>query len=388
MPHFDVFLSYSSVDRVWTEKLKDDLGRYGVTVWLDKDKIRPGDMFVGALEQALKESLVVALIVSPDSVASGWVEEEYHRALQLTKDKLPLRLIPVVLRDAELPGFLQIRQPVDFRNPSEYSLKIAELVWGIKGEKPTDVLDLSAPEPSVDAISEDIEVLEKCFRHAAGYIGFGYEELHFTLKVFDDGSAQLIRTVKMQAYETVEKLDQYLMVPTSRRPDVFAVADVEVLHSSNPLTILSLDDSSRAVAQTEQKILLLNITPPLKMGDIIEFETTERIRPGTIALLYDQLEKGKKDNTLALDVSWPTKKLFLEVFLPDKFRLVKAQPDVWRGPSDISVEKVSKEMLRMLSTRLEQQHNQRYFKVWLEINYPRQGYTYVLRWTPPHRERL
>ena len=34
-------------------QLKDDLIRYGLKVWLDKDKIRPGDLFVEALETAL-----------------------------------------------------------------------------------------------------------------------------------------------------------------------------------------------------------------------------------------------------------------------------------------------------------------------------------------------
>ena len=50
-------------------------------VWLDKDEIRPGDLFAKALEQGLAASRAVALVVSPEAMASGWVEREYYRAL-------------------------------------------------------------------------------------------------------------------------------------------------------------------------------------------------------------------------------------------------------------------------------------------------------------------
>jgi hypothetical protein len=147
MPKFDVFLSHNSVDKPWAIKLKDHLQRYGILVWLDKDEIRPGDLFAKALEEGLANSRAVALIVSPDAMVSGWVSEEYYSALSLAKAKQsPLHLIPVMLRDAELPGFLAGRNWVDFREESTYSQNVWKLVWGITGNKPAEVLDLGAPD--------------------------------------------------------------------------------------------------------------------------------------------------------------------------------------------------------------------------------------------------
>jgi hypothetical protein len=147
IPQFDVFLSYSSVDAIWVMKLKDDLLRYRVSVWLDKDEIRPGDLFAEALEQALDNCRAVGLIVSPEAIASGWVREEYNRALDLAKTKQArVRLIPVILRDAKLPGFLKSRSWVDFRDETTYAQNVWKLVWGITGQKPTQVLDLSEPD--------------------------------------------------------------------------------------------------------------------------------------------------------------------------------------------------------------------------------------------------
>jgi hypothetical protein len=153
MSQFDVFLSYNSVDKLWVIKLKDDLQRYGVSVWLDKDEIRPGDLFAKALGKGLANSRAVALIVSPEAMASGWVEVEYSRALSLAQ-KRHLQLIPVILRDAELPGFLEDRNWVDFREESAYSENVWKLVWGITGNKPAEVLDLSAPD-LLSKIDED-----------------------------------------------------------------------------------------------------------------------------------------------------------------------------------------------------------------------------------------
>lgn len=108
---YDVFLSHSQVDKLWVVRLKADLLRYKVTVWLGQDEIRPGDLLAKASEQALNHCRSVALIVSPQALASGWVEEEYYRALSLNKTKA-LQLIPIILREAQFPGFLEGRNPV------------------------------------------------------------------------------------------------------------------------------------------------------------------------------------------------------------------------------------------------------------------------------------
>jgi hypothetical protein len=135
MRQFDIFLSYKSDDSEWVERLKGDLQKRGVHVWLDRDQIRPGDLFAEALENGLETCRAVGLVVTPKSVSSGWVKEEYYRALSLTK-KSGLRLIPIWLRNAELPAFLESRQHIDFRNEADYERMIEALIWpGLTGKK-------------------------------------------------------------------------------------------------------------------------------------------------------------------------------------------------------------------------------------------------------------
>ena len=129
MPGSDVFLSHNSIDKDWVIELKNNLQCYGISVWLDKDEIRPGDLFAKTLEEGLASSRAVALIVSPEAVASGWVEAEYYRALSLVNNQLSsLRLIPVILRDAPLPGFAKDRNWVDFRDKDNYAQNVWKLV--------------------------------------------------------------------------------------------------------------------------------------------------------------------------------------------------------------------------------------------------------------------
>src|SRR5687768_13790903 len=126
---FDVFLSHNSKDKPWVIKLKGFLQTQGIKVWLDKDEIRPGDLFARALEMGIEESKSVALIISPEAMDSGWVKAEYYRALSLATNN-QLQLIPVLYRKAQLPGFLSDRSWVDFSNENEYDENIRNLIWG------------------------------------------------------------------------------------------------------------------------------------------------------------------------------------------------------------------------------------------------------------------
>ena len=143
---FDVFLSHHSGDKPWVIALKSALAERGVKVWLDRDEIRPGDLFIDALEQGVEQSRTVALIVSPEAVKSAWVKQEYQRAMVLAGASAPdLRVIPCLLRQAALPGFLTTLQSVDFRDPAAFTEKVDLLCWGITGIKPGRVS--AAPEP-------------------------------------------------------------------------------------------------------------------------------------------------------------------------------------------------------------------------------------------------
>jgi len=140
MKQYDVFLSHSRVDKAWVHQLATDLQGHGVQVWVDQHALRPGDRLVQGLEDGLAQSRVVVLVVSPEAVASTWVHEEYTRAIGQRK-----RIIPVLLRDAEMPGFLHNRLWVDCRDPQTYAAQVEQLVRGIMHAEPATPRPAQAP---------------------------------------------------------------------------------------------------------------------------------------------------------------------------------------------------------------------------------------------------
>ncbi|MBZ5689854.1 MAG: TIR domain-containing protein [Acidobacteriia bacterium] len=131
---WDVFISYSHTDRGVAERVQEALEERGLRVWRDDAQIPPGASFAKTIEEALQESAAVAIMISPEAISSEWVLDEYYRALSLAnRPKSTVLLIPVLVKDAALPGFLANRHWVDLRSEGDFEKGIQHLVAGIAG---------------------------------------------------------------------------------------------------------------------------------------------------------------------------------------------------------------------------------------------------------------
>jgi hypothetical protein len=156
---FDVFLSYHSGDGEWVARLKDRLAGEGIRVWLDSEQIRPGDRFPGSLARAIDQVSSVVVVLSPGSVASPWVEEEYNLALAKRR-----RVIGVLIEHVEPPGFLPGRTWVDFRDATAFEAGLGQLLFGITGTRSTPAagtatMEYRDTEPASG--TDEAEVLER-----------------------------------------------------------------------------------------------------------------------------------------------------------------------------------------------------------------------------------
>jgi hypothetical protein len=137
---FDAFLSYHSGDADWVAALKAALESKGVRVWIDSEQIRPGDLFPDTLARAIGAVQCVVLILSPGSVQSAWVAEEFNLALARR-----CRVIGALIDEVEPPGFLEGRSWVDFRDPAQFAGSVDQLVFGIRGQRSADAALAIAP---------------------------------------------------------------------------------------------------------------------------------------------------------------------------------------------------------------------------------------------------
>ena len=134
---WDVFVSYGHADDKWVRTLAENLHQAALDVFFDEWEIGPGDVLVHRLDQGLRDSRNGILVVSPESLARPWVQAEYAALITRAIDRRQL-LIPVLLKDAEMPPLLATRLWVDFRTADgpDYLAQVAKLVRALKGERP------------------------------------------------------------------------------------------------------------------------------------------------------------------------------------------------------------------------------------------------------------
>jgi len=94
------FISYSTKDKTFAERLYADLQSRGVRCWLAEKDLAVGAKIRVALDDAIREHEKVLLLLSRNSVASAWVEKEVETALEHERSEGRTVLLPVMLDDA------------------------------------------------------------------------------------------------------------------------------------------------------------------------------------------------------------------------------------------------------------------------------------------------
>ena len=86
----DVFVSYSRSDSELVNRLVERLRERGKNVWVDTEGIRDAEVFPAALRRAVEGSDGFVFVISPESVASPFCEQEVDHAVELNKRIVPL----------------------------------------------------------------------------------------------------------------------------------------------------------------------------------------------------------------------------------------------------------------------------------------------------------
>ena len=130
---YDVFISYSHDDVAWVADFAAWLENDGFQVARDAVILKPGDVLVHAIEQAIRDSAHGILVFSPASMASGWVSQEYSALMQRSIED-NRRFIPVIIGDVELPPFAATRYYADFRGVAgaEYDRLMATIAMALR----------------------------------------------------------------------------------------------------------------------------------------------------------------------------------------------------------------------------------------------------------------
>ena len=131
------FMSYASKDALFADLARMKLKEAGVQVWIDHGALRAGEEWRRAIDEGISSSDVLLVMITPQSCESPYVTFEW--AFALGKG---IKVIPLLLEDADIHPRLAVLQYLDFRNhrTGPWEELIQEIVKHTAASKGTDAL--------------------------------------------------------------------------------------------------------------------------------------------------------------------------------------------------------------------------------------------------------
>ncbi|WP_449466257.1 toll/interleukin-1 receptor domain-containing protein [Stenotrophomonas humi] len=112
----NVFISHSSLDKTFARWISTDLKAAGHSPWLDEWKIKVGESIPEKIGLGLAEADFVLVVLSDNSTQSKWVEREWQTKYWAEVQSGKIKVLPILLKDCEIPELLKIKKYADFRN--------------------------------------------------------------------------------------------------------------------------------------------------------------------------------------------------------------------------------------------------------------------------------
>jgi hypothetical protein len=142
---FSCFISYSSKDQRFAERLYDDLRKQEIRCWFAPEDLRIGERLRTGIDESIRRYDKLLLVLSKNSISSDWVEKEVETALERERSQKQVVLLPIRLDDTVMEiksgwpaDIRRARNIGDFRQwemAAAYEKALARLLRDLKREK-------------------------------------------------------------------------------------------------------------------------------------------------------------------------------------------------------------------------------------------------------------
>ncbi len=123
-----IFLSHSHNDKDFVNKLATDLRRAGYYVWTDDAEIKVGDSLINKIREGIDRVAYFGVVLSRNSINSEWVKKEVDIAMNQEIEGKRVKVLPILLDNIDLPGFLKGKKFADFRDDILYEKSLDEII--------------------------------------------------------------------------------------------------------------------------------------------------------------------------------------------------------------------------------------------------------------------
>ncbi len=142
-----VFISYSHTDREFADKVRKHLMSLGYNVWMDAYDIPPGKPWDDEIDEALRNSDVIIGVMTPASVDSREVKNEWHWALKEEN----VELLLLLLEKCEVQYRYDRVQRIDFTTADKRSA-YTQLEHALAAYRKDEVETRTPPPPNGELI--------------------------------------------------------------------------------------------------------------------------------------------------------------------------------------------------------------------------------------------
>lgn len=176
-----VFLSHNHADKPFVRRLAADLGNQGIPYWLDEAEIKIGESLIEKIRAGIDKVDFVAVVLSPNSVASPWVQREVDVAMNQEIMGRRVKVLPLMYRTCELPGFLLGKRHADFTGAGSYPVALEDFVRSLgivfnKNAYAPPVISTNLGQALDKAWNKALPILSRPFHRPFQYMGMTIQD--------------------------------------------------------------------------------------------------------------------------------------------------------------------------------------------------------------------
>ena len=145
---YSCFISYSSRDQVFAERLHADLQSKGVRCWFAPHDLHIGAKTWDAIDEAIRLRDKLLLVLSKAAIESDWVEDEVSKAYAEERQRKTTVLFPIRIDDSVMttsePWARKLRDQrnignfLNWQEPHEYDKSFKRVLGALKERAATD----------------------------------------------------------------------------------------------------------------------------------------------------------------------------------------------------------------------------------------------------------
>jgi hypothetical protein len=151
-----VFISHSLADTAVAHELATSLQAEGIEAWADTTEIPMGSRWSDVIRAELDAADAFVLIIGAGSQHSAWVRYEMSEVLKRSWADNRKVIVPLIVGDAELPGYLRDAQALRIRPDDSPDLKQMLTSLG----KPSGIAGVHRTEAGDERISRRLAELQ------------------------------------------------------------------------------------------------------------------------------------------------------------------------------------------------------------------------------------